>query len=570
MKQLFKALFIAFSAIAVLVSPAAAQTYYFNVVDETVDAYYNSDGTLTLEYAYTFANDTSASPIEYVDLGLPNGNFDLSNVSASVDGKRITDIAHADPQYLEGSSNGVTLGLGANAIQPGRVGTVMVKIEGITGVFYKYNKGDVQGYASVRLMPNYFGSAYAYGQTNMKVSIHLPQGVTPDEPLWEQQTSWGGSVDPETYLDSEGRVTYTWANPKASASAKYEFSAAFPATYIPTSALQTGIQLSDEAISNIICTCIFLVFAAIFGLIIYASIVGAKKRKLAYLPPKIAIEGHGIKRGLTAVEAAILMEQPMDKVLTMILFGVIKKDAAAVTSREPLKLEITSPRPEGLQPYENDFLAAYEESTEKAKQKALQEVMVNLVKSLSEKMKGFSRKETIAYYKEINERAWKQVEAADTPEVKSKKYDEVMEWTMLDKDYEDRTRDTFSSGPVYVPMWWGHFDPTYHAPAASTISSGIPSGGGGVGSGKTTINLPSLPGADFAASMVSGVQSAAGGLVGNITEFTSGITNKTNPVPPPSRSSGSSWRSSGGGGGHSCACACACAGCACACAGGGR
>ena len=55
------------------------------------------------------------------------------------------------------------------------------------------------------------------------------------------------------------------------------------------------------------------------------SIIGGQRRKLQYLPPKIAIEGHGIKRGLTAVEAAILMQEPLDKVMTMILFGVIKK-----------------------------------------------------------------------------------------------------------------------------------------------------------------------------------------------------------------------------------------------------
>ena len=64
---------------------------------------------------------------------------------------------------------------------------------------------------------------------------------------------------------------------------------------------------------------------------------------MQYLPPKISIEGHGIKRGLTAVEAAIVMEQPMDKVLTMILFGVIKKSAASVKSREPLDVEVTEP-----------------------------------------------------------------------------------------------------------------------------------------------------------------------------------------------------------------------------------
>lgn len=566
MKKISHALIISLILLTLVVSSVSAQTYLFNVVTETVDAYYNSDGTLTLQYSYTFSNDPSASPMEYVDIGLPNSNYDLSNATASINGNPITDIAQADPQYLEGSSNGVTLGLGGNAIQPGNVGTVVMRVSGITGVFYKYNKGETQGYASVRLMPNYFGSSYAIGSTNMRVSLHLPQGVTSEEPQWEQQTTWGGSVDPATAMDDEGRVMYTWEYTQASASSKYEFSAAFPASYLPAGTLQTGIQLSEETISNLICGCVFAVFAAIFGLIIYASVVGAKKRKLEYLPPKIAIEGHGIKRGLTAVEAAILMEQPMDKVLTMVLFGVIKKGAAAVTKRDPLEVKVTETIPEGLQPYEVEFLEAYKLTTEKATQKGLQEVMVNLVKTLSEKMKGFSRKETIAYYKEINERAWKQVEESDTPEVKSKKYDEVMEWTMLDKDYQDKTKQTFNTGPVYLPMWWGSFDPTYHAPSTNTISGGLPSIGSGGGGGKTTINLPSLPGADFAASMVTGVQSAAGGLVGDLTSFTSGITNKTNPVPPPTRSSGGG----GGGGGHSCACACACAGCACACAGGGR
>ena len=78
--------------------------------------------------------------------------------------------------------------------------------------------------------------------------------------------------------------------------------------------------------------------------------------------------------------------------------------------------------------------------------------------------------------------------------------------------------------------------------------------------------MPHLPGADFAASIANSTQTFAAGILGNVSSFTSRITDKTNPVPPPSRSSGGSFRGGGGG----CACACACAGCACACAGGGR
>jgi len=139
---------------------------------------------------------------------------------------------------------------------------------------------------------------------------------------------------------------------------------------------------------------------------------------------------------------------------------------------------------------------------------------------------------------------------------------------MLDRDFEGRTRRTLSTGPVFVPIWWGNYRPSYSPPRGGAMPAGrvagpaAPSGGGA--------SLPHLPGADFAASIVRGVQTTAGNLVTNLTSFTGGVTTKTNPPPPPPKASPSRGGWTSGGGGHSCACACACAGCACACAGGGR
>jgi hypothetical protein len=190
-------------------------------------------------------------------------------------------------------------------------------------------------------------------------------------------------------------------------------------------------------------------------------------------------------------------------------------------------------------------------------------VLVALIRSVSKKMKGFSHKETVAYYKKIMERAWQQVEAADTPEMKGQKFDDHMGWTMLDDDFNGRTQDVFRTGPVYVPMWWGRFDPGFGRSTTSTPKV-APSVGG---SGRSAPSVPVLPGGDFAASVVTGVQGFAGNVVSNVSDFTGKITNKTNPVPKSTSRSGGGWSS---GGGSSCACACACAGCACACAGGGR
>jgi hypothetical protein len=238
-----------------------------------------------------------------------------------------------------------------------------------------------------------------------------------------------------------------------------------------------------------------------------------------------------------------------------------------VLSRDPLKIEKMELLPEDLRQYEINFLEAFSKDTDSAKRIGLQKMMVDLVKSVSTKMKGFSRKETILYYEDITRRAWKQVEAAGTPEVKAQAYDQVMEWTMLDRRYEDRTRDIFRTGPVYVPDWWHHYDPGYNpssssgTPGLSRPVSSIPTGGGRA--------MPTLPGSAFAASLVNGVQNFSSGVIGNVTEFTDGVTKVTNPAPK-SSSSGRSRGSGGSGSSCACACACACAGCACACAGGGR
>ncbi|MCJ7723785.1 MAG: hypothetical protein MUP03_06600, partial [Anaerolineales bacterium] len=271
--------------------------------------------------------------------------------------------------------------------------------------------------------------------------------------------------------------------------------------------------------------------------------------------------------GLTAVEAGVLMQEPLDKVMTMILFGTLKKGATQVISREPLKLQSSDPLPENLLSYEREFLASFKESELGQQRKGLQDMMVKLIRSVTDKMKGFSRKETIDYYKGIMERAWQQIETADTPEVKSQMFDKALEWTMLDKKYDDRTRDVFHTGPVFVPMWWGRYDPSYGRTATTpTVSTSFP-GTSTAGRGSTP-SVPHLPGSDFAASVVTGVQTFSSKVIGDVTGFTNKIANVTNPPPKPSASSSRG----GGGGGHSsgCACACACAGCACACAGGGR
>jgi len=546
--------FLVFITIIILFLPvsALAQTYSFSVPAETVNVYWNEDGTQSIDYVFTFSNSTSASPIDYVDVGVPNSNYELSSVTADVNGVPVYDISkspYVDP--------GVAIGLGGYAIQPGDSGKVHVYIGTVEKILRKDSSDS--NYASALFSPTWFDSSFVQGNTNLTVKFHLPPGVLPDEPRWHEAPS-GWESTPATGFDDQGRITYTWNNQNASASEQYIFGASFPKSYVPESAVSSpsffetlGIS-TDDAVGYCVC-CVIGLFIIGMPILVYIS---NRQRKMKYFPPKVSIEGHGIKRGLTAIESAILLEEPLDKVMTMILFAVIKKGAAKVTSRDPLQLEAIDPQPKGMHEYEKDFVAAFTANTPDKRKKMLQDLSINLIKSVSSKMKGFSRKETIAYYKDIVKRAWAQVESADTPQVKSQKYNEVMEWTMLDRDYDRKTQDIFRTGPVFVPIWWGHYDPTYTRPAISLPSANMPSTG--------NISMPHLPGSDFAASIVNSVQSVSGNVIGNVSDFTSKITSKTNPIPVSSSSGRSSGSRSGGG----CACACACAGCACACAGGGR
>jgi hypothetical protein len=435
-----------------------------------------------------------------------------------------------------------------------------VLIGRVTGVLHP--DSDDEDYASGVFSPSYFGSQYVVGSTDMTVTFHLPPGVQSEEPKYHLARNWPGSAEPQPGLDADGRITYTWSASNASAAEQYTFGASFPRSYVPADSIVTAPAfdfgaLISTLVGNFLPVACCGLFAAIFVAVPVLGVIQGQRRKLKYLPPRISIEGHGIKRGLSAVEAAILLEQPLDKVLTMVLFGLVKKGAASVKSRDPLKVEVAAKPPGDLHTYERAFLKAFQLEKSRARQKELEDMVVALVKSVSQKMKGFSRKETQEYYKKITEQAWTQVEAADTPEVKGQRIDENLEWTMLDRDYDDRSRRVFT-GPIFVPMWWGRYDPTWR-----------PAAGSAVGSGRPAAPLPSgrsaMPGANMAASVVGGVQSFSGKVIGDLNTFTSRITKVTNPPPPPSRSG-----SRGGGGGHSCACACACAGCACACAGGGR
>lgn len=136
-------------SILLLVQPSlgvSAQVYYFQVEKLIADVYWESDGTVRVEYEIFFYNDPSADRMEYIDIGVPTSSYSLSSISATIDGIPITNIESSP--YV---SPGVALGLGANAVPPGSRAVVRVSISGVRNALYF---GDEEAFASALFSPN--------------------------------------------------------------------------------------------------------------------------------------------------------------------------------------------------------------------------------------------------------------------------------------------------------------------------------------------------------------------------------------------------------------------------------
>ena len=336
-----------------------------------------------------------------------------------------------------------------------------------------YQDSEDDEYASIEFAPTWFDSAMVHGSTRLDVNFHLPPGVTSEEPRYHDEPFT------EAYFEDD-RVVYSWVNEDARGDRKYVYGASFPKEYLAEGVVQTAPAFTFPDLSGCCSSPVFWIGGIAIGwaFLAFMGNRSQKQRRMKYMPPALAVEGTGVKRGLTAVEAAILLEAPLDKVITMILFGLVKKGIITVESEKPLKVKAQDPLPKDakLWYYERRFLDAIGDDG-KPVEGALREMIIDLIGDVNKKLTGFSRNETKAYYKDIAARAWQQVEASDTPEVLGERWGEGLEWTMLDDDWDDRTREVFRDRPVVIPHWWWFYRPwgasTGHARPSTPMPGGF-------------------------------------------------------------------------------------------------
>src|SRR5215211_5454999 len=130
-----------------------AQSYSFSLDKEVVNVYWNSDGSMSLDYVFTFTNQPGAHVIDFVDVGLPNNNYVYNTITADVNGAPVSISSD-----YQGTGSGIAVDLGSRAIQPGQTGNVQVYVGRITDVVYPDDNDE--NYASAVFSPTWFDGQY--------------------------------------------------------------------------------------------------------------------------------------------------------------------------------------------------------------------------------------------------------------------------------------------------------------------------------------------------------------------------------------------------------------------------
>lgn len=542
--------------------PVYAQNYSFAVPELLMQVYVQPDGSAEIIYDITFEN--FGDNIDIVDIGTPHSNYNIGTMSASIDGVALTDIRKSE--YV---NPGVEVHLAGNAIPSGGKGTLHFEMTMPEMIFADTTNKEN---ASLQISPTWFDSGLVRGTGTLEIRVTMLEGIQLDEVLYQDV--------PFTDKGTEnGRVVAVWRYENVTATQAYRVGVSFPQRGLTNIIEQTTWDLfvawlgeAMGGISILASVCLPLALPAFFIWVFVRGLIKASKPN--YLPPIAQVEGGGIKRGLTAPEAAVILEMPLNKVLALVIFGLLEKGLARKAEgtgslTEALTVEIADAYRTDLEDadaraqyrrsvaqkqgtvihnYEDAFLDQIQKYPDKpVKQLNVVRPMEKLVKLAADKMKGFDLSDTQDYYRRVIERAMEQAAALGDIQQREQYLDKYGSWVMLDKDY----RNVMTVGSYnYWPIWARQARPAAMAGSAASAASSA----GSAASGR-----PAPKFGDVASSFVGWTETTMGGMAAAIMP-----TSLQKPAPV-TRSS-----SSGGGFHSSCACACAGCACACACAGGGR
>lgn len=495
----------------------------------------NEDGSVGLIRYFEFAvsQDSSDSGTE-IWIGLPTSRTEVYSV---------TDDKGNDVDFKTRISGGdYTLILtGFDPIKPGT--SKGFTVEAVIPEFI-FPDSQNEGYATMKYIPGWWSSEVKV----QDIAVILPGGVEQDE-IKTGTREWDGIAQTES-----GAYVITWHFENLGPNEKVSINVGFPGKYVALPAKQEPGPLIPSEEGPFVRVPRFghsdglwigIAFAGLAVAFLISTAIAVSRRE-EYMPPSISMEGIGVNETLSPVEVSVLLKQPPEKTMTLLLFSLIKKGKVQVVSDNPLKLSVQDES--DLSEAERLFVEAIDRNTGQLDQAKLVGVFRYLATSVNEKMKPYCRKDTEEFYRGHIARLWAEVKQADTPELKLEALDKNLLWLIQDEERFKAAEGMFEAadkGASWYPSWWLlgfpylraypglYLWPIYMHRSYSDISSGIIQGNERKYREITeTVFTPAPP---VGARPISGGKRSGSGNQGGFT-------------PP------------------SCACACACVSCACACA----
>ncbi len=544
-----------------MVLPAGAQeTYRWQVNYQYVVLDIDAQGPVYMTYE--------------VDASIVKGVWDEVWIPMPASNIQVRDVVDGEGKAHAFSTDGGQIKTRGWDLRPGD--HVYLRINSTLPNFV--HPADREGYDIVTFVPPWWDMDIE----DTRVKFYLPGNVPADQVL----------TGSELYDNIGTEENLTWVyfeNKGLGPNEQFRVAVSFPDSYMAPGAVggkatelpfptapnagPTNVVLSLlDSILSCSCPGIFFLFIIIM---VVSSIIGAFTRS-PYSSPVVRMDGVGINKNLDPVEAATLLRVDPKRVLTMVMFGVMKSGNIKLTSTDPVRLDLVSRK--GLNYYEKLFADAI--VGDRLDEDKLLDCFKVLARRVVDKTRPYCRKDTEDYYKKRIDEAWQEIKAVDTPELKLEKYDTDMLWLMADEQFAKKTKEYVSDVPgsrtVYVPAyyWWypyyfgfPHRDHGRETPQPATGEVKVPQQGTPQApTNRTTASVES-----FANSISNSVEAMSAGVVGSVERFL-GVRNQANAPPPATAFRPASGHRPGGGTSCacvSCACACVSCACACACAGGG-
>ncbi|KAA3647836.1 MAG: hypothetical protein DWQ07_02295 [Chloroflexi bacterium] len=215
-----------------------------------------------------------------------------------------------------------------------------------------------------------------------------------------------------------------------------------------------------------------LFFVALLYLVVrFVPYLRKRRASVEYQPAVVSYEGGGIKRGLTAPEAAVVLGVPYNQILAQVIFGLLNKGILIQKQTAPLAVEVQvdfrtlgvviSPEARAdrrrmaaqnhnvvLQGFEEPFVEVFEANSDKLVADIDFAITVKpLTRFVARRIAGFDLEQTRNYYRLIIKRAPKEARTEGVlVKEREKVFDRNFQWLMLHEDFEHVLED-------YVPPW---------------------------------------------------------------------------------------------------------------------